>query len=66
MTAYAVIAGGFTLVFAAMLAVQLLAVAGRGPFRPLGEAMQAALANPLGRWAVLILWLWTGYHFLAR
>lgn len=66
MSPYAVIVAGFALLFGAMLAVQLLAVTGREPFRPLGDALHLALANRFGRWVVLVLWLWTGFHFLAR
>jgi hypothetical protein len=66
MTPYAVIATGFALVTALMLAVQLLAKAGRAPFRPLGEALHAALLSTTGRGVVLAAWLWIGFHFLAR
>ena len=66
MSAYAVIAIGFAVVLAAMLAVQLLGMAGRAPFRPLGEVLDPLLGHRLGGWLVLVLWLWAGFHFLAR
>jgi hypothetical protein len=66
MTPYTVIATGFTLVVTLMLAVQLLAKAGRAPFRPLDEALHAALLSTTGRWVVLAAWVWIGFHFLAR
>ena len=65
-TPYAVIAVGFALVFAAMLVVQLLGMAGRQPFRPLGDVVHGVLRDHVGRWVVLVLWLWVGFHFLAR
>jgi len=63
---YAVIATGFGLVVVAMLGVQLAAAAGQRRFHRLGEASHAALTTRFGSWAVLLLWLWTGFHFLAR
>lgn len=66
MTPYGVLATGFVLVVVAMLAVQLLAVAGREPFRPFGEAVHVTLLGSVGRWVVLLCWLWIGFHFLAR
>lgn len=66
MTPYTVIATGFALVVALMLAVQLLAKTGRAPFRPLDEALHAALLSTPGRWVVLAAWVWIGFHFLAR
>ncbi|MDQ3765345.1 MAG: DUF6186 family protein [Actinomycetota bacterium] len=66
MTPYAVLATGFALVCALMLAMQLLAMAGWEPFRSLGEALHAAVVSATGRWVVLGVWLWIGFHFLAR
>lgn len=66
MSPYAVIATGFVFVIVGMLAVHLAATAELRPFRRLGEASHAALATRFGTWAVLLLWLWTGFHFLAR
>jgi hypothetical protein len=28
--------------------------------------LTAVLSTPLGRWLVLLLWLWAGWHFLVR
>lgn len=61
-----VLATGFASVGAAMLAVELLGRAGLRPFRPLGAIVHAALANRTGRWVVMVVWLWVGFHFLAR
>jgi hypothetical protein len=65
-TPYGVIATGFTVVLGAMLAAQLFGVAGRWPLRPLGDVVHTALCHWAGRWVVLVLWLWVGFHFLAR
>jgi hypothetical protein len=65
-TPYGVIATGFTVVLSAMLATQLLGMADRRPFRPLGAVVHNVLRHRAGRWVVLVLWLWVGFHFLAR
>lgn len=66
MSAHAVIAAGFAVVFATMLVVEILARAGHTPLRPAGDVLAAALAGPIGRWLVMGVWLWLGFHFLAR
>ncbi|MGH3898744.1 MAG: DUF6186 family protein [Pseudonocardiaceae bacterium] len=66
MTPYCVIATGFAVVVGAMLAAQRLGVVGRWHFRPLGDAVHTVLRDRVGRWVVLVLWVWVGFHFLAR
>ncbi|MHA6792627.1 DUF6186 family protein [Pseudonocardia bannensis] len=67
MTPFAVIAAGFVLTLAAMLAVEIAARRRTGPRpRPMGEALHAALLHPITRWLTLAGWLWLGFHFLAR
>lgn len=58
-------------VFAAFLLVAIAVdlVARRRPgsgVRPLSGALAAALRSPGGRVVVFGLWLWIGWHFLAR
>jgi hypothetical protein len=65
-TPYGVIATGFAVVLGATLAAQLLGMAGRRPFRPVGDVVHTVLRRRPGRWVVLVLWLWVGFHFLAR
>jgi hypothetical protein len=65
-TPYAVLAAGFAALFAAALVVEMLGRARRGPFRPLGTLLHNVLADPVGRWVLLLAWFWTGFHFLAR
>lgn len=66
MSPYWVIATGFAVVFATTLVVELLGRAGIAPFRPLGDVLHAAMAGRSGRVLVLAVWLWLGFHFLAR
>lgn len=66
MTPYGVIATGFAVVVGAMLAAQLVGMAGLWSLRPLGDVVHTALRHRAGRVVVLVLWLWTGFHFLAR
>ena len=66
MTPRLVIALGFAAVFAAMLAVDLVARHRRPGPEPLATGLTAAMRRPLGRLIVLGWWLWIGYHFLAR
>lgn len=57
---------GFAAIIALMVAVDL---AGRRPDRrvgPLGTALVAAMRGGAGRVLVLGVWLWLGWHFLAR
>jgi hypothetical protein len=65
-TPYLVILVGFAGLIGAMLAVEMLARAGREPFRPIAWVLEAALASCTGRWLVGGAWLWIGFHFLAR
>jgi hypothetical protein len=66
MTPYLVILGGFALLSGAMLVLELLGRAARAGLRPLAEQLAAAMAARTGRWLVLAVWLWLGFHFLAR
>jgi hypothetical protein len=72
MNPYLVLATGFALVGTAMVAVEAMARAGRGPFRTVGEAWHTALRvrvgrwGSAGRWLTMLGWLWLGFHFLAR
>ena len=66
MTPYGVITTSFAMVLGAMLAAQLLGMAGRCPFRPVGDVLHTVLRHRAGRWVVLALLLWVGFHFLAR
>ncbi|SCG38925.1 hypothetical protein GA0070613_0586 [Micromonospora inositola] len=67
-TARAVITVGFAVVLALMLAVDLAARYGgvRRRLAPLSEMLIAASRTVAGRAVVLGVWLWLGWHFLAR
>lgn len=66
MTPYGVIATGFAVLGGAILVAQLLGMGGRWCLRPLGDVVHTVLRHRGGRWVVLVLWLWAGFHFLAR
>ncbi|MFJ8577347.1 DUF6186 family protein [Micromonospora sp. NPDC093277] len=67
MTARALIAAGFAAILLVMLAVDVAGRRSAGPARaPLAEALTAALRTAAGRAVVLGVWLWLGWHFLAR
>jgi len=38
----------------------------RVPVAPLGRTFRAAQVSAVGRWTVLLVWWWFGWHFLAR
>lgn len=59
MTPYLVILVGFASLLGAMLVLEMAARAGRQPLRP-------AARSRIGRWLVFGVWLWVGFHFLAR
>jgi hypothetical protein len=66
MTARTLIAAGFMGLVALMAAVDLAARRRGSTLRTLGDTLSAALRTRPGRIAVLGLWLWLGWHFLAR
>jgi hypothetical protein len=66
MTAHLVILLGFAGLLSAMLAVEVLARAGREPLQPVARVLEAVLASRIGRCVVWGGWLWIGFHFLAR
>ena len=57
---------GFAAIIAIMVAVDLLARRRRRETAPLGTALTAAMRTGAGRVVVLGVWLWMGWHFLAR
>ena len=66
MTPRTAIIAGFAAVIALVIATDLLARRPGSGFRPLGVTLAAALRTRGGRVAALSLWLWLGWHFLAR
>jgi hypothetical protein len=65
-SARAVLVTGFGLIFAAMLVVDLATRRWGRVASPLGTALTAAMRSGAGRLVVLGVWLWLGWHFLAR
>ena len=72
MSPYVVLVTGFGLALAAMVVLELLARTLGRRFRSVGEALHAALLVQLGRWSTagrwitMLVWLWVGFHLLAR
>ncbi|RZU73747.1 hypothetical protein EV384_2167 [Micromonospora kangleipakensis] len=67
MTTRAVITAGFAAIILTMVVVDAAGRRGVGRARaPLGDALTAALRTTAGRAVVLAVWLWLGWHFLAR
>jgi hypothetical protein len=52
----------------AVVAVALVVHARRVDRPDLGPTayLAAIMERPVGRWLVLLLWLWTGWHFFVR
>jgi hypothetical protein len=72
MSPYAALVTGFGLVLAAMVGLEVLARTAGERFRTVGEALHAALLARLGRWSTagrwvtMLVWMWLGFHLLAR
>ncbi len=50
----------------ALFVWEALALAGVTGVPALGSVFRAIMRNPVGRWALFALWLWTGWHFFIR
>ena len=61
-----VLVSGFAGLFAAMLALELLARFGPSRRATLGDVVNRAVARPAGRVVVLLSWLWLGWHLFVR
>jgi hypothetical protein len=66
MTPRAAIVAGFATLLALAVATDLAARRATWGVRPLSTALAATLRSRGGRVAVLGVWLWLGWHFLAR
>lgn len=66
MTPRILIVAAFALVAAAALAVEIGARRPGAAVRPLRDVVAAALRTRAGRVVVFGVWLWLGWHFLAR
>jgi hypothetical protein len=58
------ILGGYA-VLAACGGVLLMRARGRPGATP-AAYLTAAMHHPAGRWVVLLLWMWVGWHFFVR
>ena len=66
MTARAAIVAGFAAILALAVATDLFARRADSGVRPLSATLAAALRSRGGRVLILAVWLWLGWHFLAR
>lgn len=66
MTPRAAIIAGFAAILALVIATDLFARRPGSGVRPLSATLTAALRSPLARVVVFGVWLWLGWHFLAR
>ncbi len=66
MTGRAVMIVGYVLVLATVVALDLASRRGWLNILTFSEAVTMVMRFPLGRTALLLLWWWLGWHFLAR
>ena len=66
MSARQIMIVGFALIIVLMVAIDLVARRQGRRTAPLGTALTAAMRTGTGRVIVLGVWLWMGWHFLAR
>jgi hypothetical protein len=66
MTPRTVIIACFTGLAVLMIGTELVARRRGSTLSPLGATLTAALRSTGGRISVLAVWLWLGWHFLAR
>lgn len=64
MTGQAVILSGYALL-AVVAAVLLLRARSRPGATP-AAYLTAVMSRGAGRWVVLLLWMWVGWHFFVR
>lgn len=57
---------GFLALAVIGVALQLLARRRRSTLPGLPAFTAAALRYPIGRWTLLVLWWWVGWHFFVR
>jgi hypothetical protein len=65
-TARAAIIAGFAAILILAIGTDLVARRPGAGVRPLSGTLTAALRSRGGRVLVLAVWLWLGWHFLAR
>ncbi|MDQ3570432.1 MAG: DUF6186 family protein [Actinomycetota bacterium] len=57
---------GFAVLLAAVVALEMRARLGSGNQPTLADVVDAALGHRAGRAAVLLSWLWVGWHLFVR
>jgi hypothetical protein len=66
MTTHAITIGGFTLVIAAMIALEVIGRRRRSRIPTVGEWLGYLMRARAGRALILLGWWWLGWHYFAR
>jgi uncharacterized protein DUF6186 len=66
MSSHEVTIGGYLLVMAGIVVLQVLAAWTRAPVPSLGDLLTRAMRSRTGRVGMLVGWAWIGLHFFAR
>jgi hypothetical protein len=66
MTSHQVTIGGYLLVLAGIVVLQVLGAWTRAPVPSLGDLFTRAMRSRTGRVGMLVAWAWIGLHFFAR
>jgi hypothetical protein len=57
---------GYALLLVAGIALQVLARRPGSRLRPIQAYASAVMRTRTGRWIMLVLWWWVGWHFFVR
>ena len=66
MTGKAIILGGYAALVVAAVVLVVHAQRGNRPGSTPAAYLASVTRRPVGRWLVLLLWLWVGWHFFVR
>jgi hypothetical protein len=65
MTGQGVILGGYVVLLLTAVALSVLA-RGHRRYASATAFVATVMSRPVGRWLVLLLWMWVGWHFFVR
>jgi Family of unknown function (DUF6186) len=66
MAEHTVILSGYVALAVAAVVLAFQAWRTSHPDSTLGAYLTAVMSRPVGRWLILLLWLWVGWHFFVR
>ena len=58
--------GGYLVVLAAFVTLQIIGLRGQAPVPTLGAVLSRIMRTRTGRVGVLVAWAWVGLHFFAQ